>query len=141
MTLNISNRALSHSADGQGLEVHLLHMPCLEETVVLIPFIVQARVKKASKVVKVLKVRTTLIFGNGVKKFLEEWYKEKFKEKDVGKQQEENKEKVTVANYRPRKVSAIRHFPPVCGRGATLVSSEECRRIQQAWIKDKMEKS
>ncbi|EOX94214.1 Uncharacterized protein TCM_003732 [Theobroma cacao] len=51
------------------------------------------------------------------------------------------KEAITKGDIRPRKVSAVRHFPPGCGRGAAPVSREDCIRIQQAWIKDKMGKS
>ncbi|EOY19113.1 Uncharacterized protein TCM_043850 [Theobroma cacao] len=65
----------------------------------------------------------------GANKLLEEWYKEKMKEA------------IAKGDIRPRKLSTVRHFPPGCGRGAALVSREECIRIQQAWIKDKMGKS
>ncbi|EOX99989.1 Uncharacterized protein TCM_009171 [Theobroma cacao] len=58
----------------------------------------------------------------GVKKFLEEWYKEK------------TKEAIAKVDIRPRKVSAIRDFPPGCGRGVAPVSREECERQQQAWL-------
>ncbi|EOY26621.1 Uncharacterized protein TCM_028499 [Theobroma cacao] len=59
----------------------------------------------------------------------EEWHKKKMKEA------------IAKGDICPRKVSAILDFPPSCGRGATPLSKEECIRIQQAWIKAKMEKS
>ncbi|EOY03220.1 Uncharacterized protein TCM_017883 [Theobroma cacao] len=67
-----------------------------------------------------------------VKNFFSVMSKEKFKEKV--------KEAMAIGSYRPRKVSAVRNFPPRCGRVAAPVSREECIRVQQAWIKDNMEK-
>ncbi|EOY03219.1 Uncharacterized protein TCM_017881 [Theobroma cacao] len=58
----------------------------------------------------------------------EEWHREKMKEA------------ITKGNIHPRKVSTVRHFPPGCGISVEPVSSEECRRIQRAWIEDKMRK-
>ncbi|EOY20278.1 Uncharacterized protein TCM_045675 [Theobroma cacao] len=54
---------------------------------------------------------------------------------------EKMKEAIAREGYYPRKVSTVRNFSPGCGRGAALVYREECIRIQQAWIKDKMGKS
>ncbi|EOY08768.1 Uncharacterized protein TCM_023896 [Theobroma cacao] len=62
-------------------------------------------------------------------KCLKEWHKE------------QTKEVITKENIHPRKVSVVRHFPLGCGRGAATVSREKYIRIQQAWVKAKMEKS
>ncbi|EOX99855.1 Uncharacterized protein TCM_008835 [Theobroma cacao] len=57
------------------------------------------------------------------------------------KMSEEKMKEAMASVYRQSKVSGVRDFPSSCGRGAALVSREECTRIQQAWIKDKIGKS
>ncbi|EOY26380.1 Uncharacterized protein TCM_027902 [Theobroma cacao] len=48
---------------------------------------------------------------------------------------------IARGDIHPRKVSGVRHFPLGCGIGAALVSVEEYKRIQQAWIKEQRRKS
>ncbi|EOY03320.1 Uncharacterized protein TCM_018223 [Theobroma cacao] len=50
---------------------------------------------------------------------------------DLKEKDKEKVEKVTIKNYRPRKVFSIRDFPPGCGKGATLVSREDYVNEQQ----------
>ncbi|EOY08814.1 Uncharacterized protein TCM_024025 [Theobroma cacao] len=59
----------------------------------------------------------------------------------IGKvSKEKTKEAIAKGDIHPRKVSVVQHFPLGYGIGAALVSKEEYIRIQQAWIKDKIEK-
>ncbi|EOY03408.1 Uncharacterized protein TCM_018447 [Theobroma cacao] len=48
---------------------------------------------------------------------------------------------IARGDIRPRKVSGVQHFPPGYGIGAALVSVEEYKRIQQAWIEEQRRKS
>ncbi|EOY03319.1 Uncharacterized protein TCM_018221 [Theobroma cacao] len=50
---------------------------------------------------------------------------------DLKEKDKEKVEKVTIKNYHPRKVFAIRDFPPGYGKGATPVSREDYVNEQQ----------
>ncbi|EOY03361.1 Uncharacterized protein TCM_018350 [Theobroma cacao] len=50
---------------------------------------------------------------------------------DLKENNKEKVEKITIENYRSRKVLVVWDFPPGCGRGAAPVSKEDYVNEQQ----------